>query len=327
MEYTKKIDFQSHFLSPAYYEFLESEGLEKPDGFTTPDWDLETQLENMETLGIAFAFLELSSPGLYTAQKEKTLRYARRINEEAAEYVSQQPERLGFLATLPLPYMADSMTEAVYALDTLHADGIGMLTNSGGVYLGDRRYDDLMKELDKRSALVVIHPTTPAVSVPHVCEDLSIPAMEFFFETTRAFTNMVLKDTFACFPNIKWVVPHAGAFLSILADRFESFAVMLRMEDQDRRADLMADMRHVYYDVAGFSEKKQLELLLKNVDASHLLYGSDAPYTDIFACMRQAEALEQTEKLTHEQKRMLFTENALELMPRLKKLTFSGGRA
>lgn len=243
----------------------------------------------------------------------------RRVNEEAAQIVSNYPERLGFLATLPLPYMEDSVLEAIHALDALSADGIGLLTNSGGVYLGDRRYDNLMKELDQRGTLVAIHPTMPAVSVPNVCEGLSIPAMEFFFETTRTFTNMVMMDTFERFPNIKWIVPHAGAFLSVLADRFESFSVMLRFADPDRRADFMADMRHVYFDVAGFSEQKQVELLLKNIDPSHLLYGSDTPYTDIFACIGQAQALEQTDKLTHEQKQMMFTENAMELVPRLKK--------
>lgn len=90
-----------------------------------------------------------------------------------------------------------------------------------------------------------------------------------------------------------------GAFLSILTDRFESFALMLRFADSDRRADIMEDMAHAYYDAAGFSEQKQLEmLLLRNVDESHLFYGSDTPYTDITACVGQAEALEQTAKLT-----------------------------
>ena len=83
---------------------------------------------------------------------------------------------------------------------------------------------------------------------------------------------MVQNDTFTRYPNIKWVIPHAGAFLCVLADRFESFALMLRFADPDRRADIMEDMVHVYYDVAGFSEQKQVEMLLRNVDASHLLF-------------------------------------------------------
>lgn len=77
-------------------------------------------------------------------------------------------------------------------------------------------------------------------------------------------------------------------------------------------------MAHAYYDAAGFSEQKQLEMLLRNVDESHRLYGSDTPYTDITACVGQAEALEQTAKLTDAQKQKLFTGNALALLPKLK---------
>ena len=92
---------------------------------------------------------------------------------------------------------------------------------------------------------------------------------------------------------------------------------MLRFADPDRKADIMEDMAHVYYDVAGFSEQKQLEMLLRNVDESHLLYGSDTPYTDLTACIGQAEVLENTQKLTLPQKQKLFTGNALALLPEL----------
>ena len=119
---------------------------------------------------------------------------------------------------------------------------------------------------------------------------------------------MVQNDTFTRFPDIQWVIPHAGAFLPILADRFESFALMLRFSKPDRRADIMQDMARVYYDLAGFSEQKQLELLLQNVDETHLLYGSDMPYTNLSACFGQMEALEKTQKLTEHQKQLMFTD-------------------
>ncbi len=122
-----------------------------------------------------------------------------------------------------LGVLLDDMKETM-----LHADGVGLMTNYGGVYLGDRRLDELMAELDGRGALTVMHPTQPAVMVPDVNEEIPLPAFEYFAETTRAFLNMAQNDTFTLYPNIRWVVPHVGAFLSILADRFESFALMLR---------------------------------------------------------------------------------------------------
>lgn len=316
MRFNSKIDFQAHYLPKTYRRFLEDEGMYCPDGFPTPDWDEQWQQESMAELGIGYALLTLSSPSIYTGNKFRSRELARRINEEGAEIVSRAPGNLGFIATLPLPHVHSSIFEARYALDELGAAGVGLVTNYGGVYLGDRRLDELMEELNERSALVIMHPTHPAVSIPNVNEEIPLPAFEYFVETTRTFINMVQNDTFTKYPDIKWVIPHAGAFLPILADRFESFALMLRFADPDRRADIMEDMAHVYYDTAGFSEQKQIELL-KNVDESHLLYGSDMPYTDISACVGQAEALENTEKLAERQKQLMFTENALALLPGL----------
>lgn len=318
MRFQNKIDFQAHYLPKAYCKFLEDEGLYCPDGFPTPEWSEETQQEAMRELGISYALLSVSSPSIYTEDRYRNCDLARRINDQGAEIAANAPGNLGFLATLPLPHVTSSIFEMRRALDTLHADGVGLMTNYGGMYLGDHRLDELMAELNERGALAVLHPTQPAVVIPNVNEEIPIPAFEYFVETTRTFINMVQNDTFTRYPNIKWVIPHGGAFLSVLADRFESFALMLRFADPDRRADIMEDMAHVYFDMAGFSEQKQLEMLLRNVPDTHLLYGSDTPYTDISACVGQAEALENTEKITEAQKKKLFTENALTLLPHLK---------
>lgn len=251
----------------------------------------------MGELGIAYALLSVSSPSLWTKDPARTRTLARKVNDEGAEIVSRAPGNLGFLATLPLPEVSAAINEARRCLDTLHAGGVGLMTNYGGVYLGDRSLDTILAELNGRGALAVLHPTKPAVTVPNVNQEIPVPAFEYFVETTRTFLNLVQNDTFARYPDIRWVIPRAGAFLPILADRFESFALMLRFAAPDRRVDILADMAHVYYDLAGFSEPKQLAMLLRNVDETHLLYGSDTPYTDISACVGQAEALEETPKL------------------------------
>ena len=318
MKFQRKIDFQAHYLPPSYYDFLAEEGLFCPDGFPTPQWDEAWQQEMMGELGIAYALLSVSSPSLWTKDPARTRTLARKVNDEGAEIVSRAPGNLGFLATLPLPEVSAAIDAARRCLDTLHAGGVGLMTNYGGVYLGDRSLDPILAELNGRGALAVQHPPKPAVTVPNVNQEIPVPAFEYFVETTRTFLNLVQNDTFARYPDIRWVIPHAGAFLPILADRFESFALMLRFADPDRRVDILADMAHVYYDLAGFSEPKQLAMLLRNVDETHLLYGSDTPYTDISACVGQAEALEETPKLTERQKALLFTENALTLLPDLK---------
>ena len=152
MKFQNKIDFQVHYLPKAYYDFLEGEGLYCPDGFPTPEWDEAWQQEAMSELGISYALLSISSPSVYTGNKFRSRKLARKINEQGAETVSSAPGNLGFLATLPLPHVHSSIFEVRYCLDELHADGVGLMTNYGGVYLGDHRLDELMEELDGRGA-------------------------------------------------------------------------------------------------------------------------------------------------------------------------------
>lgn len=134
--------------------------------------------------------MSISSPSVFTGNKFRSRELARKINEEGAQIVSHAPGNLGFLATLPLPLVHSSIFEARCCLDELYADGVGLMTNYGGVYLGDRRLDELMAELDGRGALAVMHPTQPAVMVSDVNEEIPAPVFEYFVETTRAFLNM-----------------------------------------------------------------------------------------------------------------------------------------
>ena len=207
MIYQQKVDFQAHYLPKVYYDFLEEEGLYCPDGFPAPEWDEAWQQETMTELCISYALLSISSPSVFTGNKFRSRELARKINEEGAQIVSHAPGNLGFLATLPLPLVHSSIFEARCCLDELHADGVGLMTNYGGVYLGDRRLDELMAELDGRGALDVMHPTQPAVMVPDVNEEIPVPAFEYFVETTRTFLNMAQNETFTTPNMLAFVVP------------------------------------------------------------------------------------------------------------------------
>lgn len=315
--FNQKIDFHSHFLSPTYLEYLEKYEGPEPDRFPTPVWNLEDHIAQMDQLGIAVSLISVSSPNLSGAGREIEKAMVRQINLEGWSYVNQYPERLGLMASLPLPYVKESLEEAEFVLRDLHADGFGLSTHYAGIYLGDVHYDPLMAYLNEVGAVVVVHPVEPAALPKDVNRDVPIPAMEFFMDTTRTFMNMVMHDIFGRFPNIRWVFPHAGAFLSILSDRVNGFAVMMRQSHPELPLDFKGDMNHVYFDVAGFPLQKQLEALLRDVQVENLLYGSDTPYTPGIACSAMAGGLEQVDFLSDEEKQQIFTGNALRLLPRL----------
>ncbi len=319
-----KIDLHAHYLTEDLKEALLNRGEKNPDGFPTPEWTPEMHLEVMKHLDISTAMLSLSSPHINFGDDKAAKIIARSVNEAGAELAGKYPKQFGLLASLPLPNVENSIEEIQYAMDILHADGFTLPTNTQGVYLGDSCLDPIFEELNKRKAIVVLHPNKPSSVPKNVLEGLPMPMMEFFFDTTRTITNMILKGTIKRFPDIKIIVPHAGAFLPILADRLNSALQMLPalFEDDIKNAkdriDVYAELKGLYYDVAGVCLPTQLPALLQIADVDHLLYGSDYSYTPEAACKCLADALDKTDLLTDEQRYAIYKLNALKLFPRLK---------
>jgi len=315
--FCNKIDLHAHFLSPSYYEYLKKYEEPRPDNFDIPYWSEEKHIKQMDQLGVKFSFISISTPNLSRADDETEREYVRKINEEGAAFVSKYPDRIGLMAELPLPNINNSLEEAKYVLEVLGAYGFSLKTHYRGKYLGNEEFKPLMEFLNMRKAVVVVHPTKPYNHYEEVNEDLPIPAFEYFVETTRTFTNMVLKDIFNRYPDIKWVFPHAGSFVSILSDRFDSFSVIMKLRNSNQKTDFFGAMKHVYFDLAGFSLPKQIQILKQDVPIGNMLYGSDTPYTPGIATLTLAGALEQTNQFTESEKNMIFTQNAIKLFPGL----------
>lgn len=304
-----KIDLHTHYLPEAFVQsLLKDEGI-NPHGFPIPQWNPELHLDAMKDLGISTSMLSI--PYLGDNVDNKSL--ARRVNETAAELVKKYHGKFGLIASLPLPDVKDSIEEIRYAAEVLNADGFTVPTNANGIYLGNPCLDQVFQELDKRKAVVILHPNKPGSVPGNVAEELPMPAMEYLFDTTRTVINMILKGTLKRFPNIKFVIPHAGAFLTILADRIAFGTQMMPGSDEKDRLDICGELKTLYYDVAGVCLPIQLEALLKIVDIDHLLYGSDYPYTPKPACIELADALDKTNLLTDEERRAIYHDNAFKL--------------
>ncbi|MBK5333154.1 MAG: amidohydrolase [Ilumatobacteraceae bacterium] len=273
------IDVHAHFLPPHYRDALATAGIDQPDGFPrVPTWSADDHVGVMDRLGIDAAVLSVSSPGVRFGDgvsASDAIALARYVNDVAATTIADHPGRFGAFASLPMTDTDESLAEMERALDGLGLDGINVLTNVGGVYLGDASLDPIMAELNRRQALVFIHPTSPAC---WECTSLGYPRpmIEFPFDTTRAVTNMLLSGVFARYPDIRWIVPHAGGTLPFLAPRIAGISVLLGADDP---AAVVSQLRRLYYDLAGSASSAVVTSLLTLVDRHQVLYGSDWPFT------------------------------------------------
>jgi predicted TIM-barrel fold metal-dependent hydrolase len=264
-----KLDVHAHYLPELYRDALRAAGHDQPDGFPyIPEWSAAEHVQVMDRLGIATSYLSVSSPGVLGDAD-----LARAVNEEGRRAVVDHPGRFGLLASLPLPDVDAALAEIVHAGERLDADGFVLLTNVDGTYVGDASFAPVLRELDRRRARVLLHPTSPAC-----WERTSLgrprPMLEFLFDTTRAVVDLLLDGTIAAHPDLALIVPHAGAVLPMVADRIRAFASLLAPD-----VDVLGDLGRLHYDLAGYAVPRQLDALLTLAPRDHLHYGSDYPFT------------------------------------------------
>ena len=266
------IDVHSHIITPEFLSALEGEGRLMDEGFPLPQYDTEAHLRWMDEAGVQTSVLTLAAP------QPRSAKVVRNTNEAAARLKQQHPGRFLFCAALPLPDVSAAIREAVYALDTLKADGIKLATNVGGQYLGAPELDPLFSVLNERKAVVILHPHRPEPVNRQVMQQTPLAMQEYLSETTRAVSNMISRNVLARYPNVKVVVPHCGAYLPLSVPRMKSLTPVMQKNGMVGEIDYKANLAALYYDLAGAHSPEVIRMLLTITTPDHLLYGSDYPY-------------------------------------------------
>lgn len=272
------IDVHSHNVLPEFTEFLERHGAAMEETFPLPKWDVNSHLEFMEDAGIGKAILSMPAPQPYYGDADECARIVRFYNEASARLKADYPDKFLFCASLPLPDVEAAIEEAVYALDTLGADAIKLATNSRGQYVGDEALDPLMEVLNKRKAVVILHPHKPSPVNEGIIATAPLAIYEYPAETTRTVVNMITHNVPARYPEIRFVIPHCGSFLPLAVPRMKMVHPAMLAKGLMNSIDWEANLKNLYYDLAGGATPEVIKTLLTITTPDHLMYGSDYPY-------------------------------------------------
>lgn len=270
----RRIDVHHHISPAPYLAALQSAGLGAPP---TLGWTLEKSLHDMDRAGVATAVTSLTTPGASFLRGGAAVKVARASNEYAATLVADHGGRFGMFATLPMPDVEASLREAEYALDTLGAAGVGLFTSYDNRWLGDAAFAPLLDELDRRRAVVFVHPTTPAC-----CENLiaEIPpsVIEYATDTTRTIGSLLFTGTAARCPDLRLIFCHSGGTLPFLIERFTRLPAMRKDLAPRVPNGVMHELQRFFYDIAQAAHPSALGALLALVPISQVLFGSDFPF-------------------------------------------------
>jgi predicted TIM-barrel fold metal-dependent hydrolase len=273
-----RVDVHYHVIPKPYVERLNARGIHGSTGVDFPKWSVAHALRDLDRTGVATAVTSLSSPGVQFGDRELGRQLARICNDFQARMASDHPERFRSFAFLPLPDVDGALVELEHALDGLGHDGVVLLTDTEGRYLGDPDYEELFAELDRRRAVVFVHPhTEPGRERSY---PILHPLLEWPVHTTRAVMDLLFSGRLARYPNIRYILAHGGGTMPILARRIVAWpgADGAEPPDAGERAERLRLLRTLYLDTASPGEA-HLAALQAFAAPGHLVFGTDGGWT------------------------------------------------
>jgi predicted TIM-barrel fold metal-dependent hydrolase len=273
-------------------------------------WTVEQAIEAMDKNAVATAVLSLTTPGIWFGDAKAAAQTARQVNDYAAELIRKYPRRFGLFAVIPLPDTESSLREIDYAFGILKADGIWLMTSYDDKWLGDPRYDPVFAELNRRKAVVFVHPTT-GLCCRTLLPDVNPIMLEIPQDTTRAITNLLFSGSFGKFKDIRFIFSHAGGTVPMTVNRMHQYASKDIAEKLPNGIEY--ELKRLYYDIAGTAYLAPIAALTSLIPTSQILFGTDHPFIPL------AETAEGVKQLgfSGPDLQRITRDNALHLFPQL----------
>jgi 6-methylsalicylate decarboxylase len=304
-----RIDVHHHHTPPPYVAAITAKNIPGP----MRDWTAEKSIADMDKAGVATALTSITTPALRFLDDAGARRLARECNEYTARLVADSRGRFGMFAAMPMPYVEGTLQEIAYVLDTLKADGIGLLTSYGDKWLGDPAFIPVLEELNRRKAVVYTHPTTANCCgnlIPEVPESI----IEWGTDTTRTIASLVFSGAAARFRDATMIFSHGGGTLPFLTERFVRLPLINKALAPRVPNGVEYELTRFYYDTAQAAHPYALASLTRLIPASQIVFGTDFPYRTAAEHVKgladygfSASDLQAIER-----------DNAVRLMPRLK---------
>jgi aminocarboxymuconate-semialdehyde decarboxylase len=312
---SRTIDLHHHVIPDFYWEASSEDG-NAAGGINPPRWSLDGAIAYLDEAGIDVAVPSISTPGVHFGDDAAARVLARRVNEYLAEIKRDRPDRFGGFAALPLPDVNGSLEQIEHAFDVLGLDGVSVMTNAGGSYLGDSRFDEVFAELQRRGAVVFVHPTASPDPIAHT---LGLPdaLLDYPVDTSRAIAKLHYSNTFARTPDVKYVFSHAGGTIPFVASRFGIVDAMDVIPGADERGPFTETVKRLYWDTASAFGDPVLHLLRSVTGLHNVVFGTDYPYPHDEISISGLRGLESTGELADDERRAVAGGTASRLFPRL----------
>lgn len=286
----KVIDVHHHCFPPLMRTKRRQELMETSSTPEVLDWTPQWSIDDMDKGGVATSILSCVGPGVWNGNIAESRAFARDYNDYTAGLVKQYPGRFGFFAAIPLPDVEGSLKEIEYGLDTLKADGICLHASFDDKYLGDSSFLPVLEELNRRKAVIYVHPNSPSCCAKLV-PDLPQAFIEFPFANTRAIASLLYAGTLSRLTDIQWIFSHGGGTVPFLANRMSNWANQPEMKKRMPKGPAEA-LARLNFDTASVTNANAWAAISSFTTMDKIMFGTDFPWG------KSAPYLDQLRKLT-----------------------------
>lgn len=289
----KIVNCHTHFVLPSYYNAVVEHHADKEDGFPMPtSWSIEENLAFMDEVGVDISIMSLSTPHPFWGDVQESRNLCHTINTQIAAEVKKYPNRFKFMAALPIPDAEGSIEETIYAMNELGAVGVKIPSNAQGIYLGNKMLEPLYEELNKRQAVVIIHPSRPPFLSEGVFTSGPMPIFEYLVDESRTVIDILTAGVLDRYPDIKFILPHNGAFMPTVIDRLARISKhLVETGFMEKEADIYGGMSKFYIDISGDVLPRNFDNLITMAAPEKILFGLDYPHTKRATLVKNAPVI------------------------------------
>lgn len=277
------VDVHAHYYPRAYLEAIDRTDVPSPIAAPLASQSLKERLGLMDAQGIDRQILSVSQAQPYLARAGDAAAAARLGNELYDDLCDDYPGRFSYFAALPLAHVEESLAEISRVDGSDHVVGFTLGCSIGDVQLDDVRLEPVFEELDRRRAVLFLHPVGQT-NVGFLRGHNLAWSVGATFEDTAAALRLAEVRVPQRFPQLRVIVPHLGGTLPFLSAR-------LARKGSDH---VLEGLRTFYYDTVSGSVDA-LNCTCRAFGADRLLFGTDYPFCDATEFARHLSYLDKSE--------------------------------
>lgn len=244
------------------------------------------RLDHMDAAGIDVQVVSHGNGSPATLAHREAVQLCRRVNDDLAEQISENPDRFRGFATLPLYDPDAAAAELRRCVNELGFVGALIAGTYQGAFLDDARFDPILAAAEEVDLPIYVHPGLPqeAVFRPYYAGDWSGstavifggPAFGWHAEAGIHILRLILSGALDRHPNLTLLSGHWGELMALWLNRLDETFARVRGE---RERDISAYYREqVWVTPSGLFNHNQLRHVAAELGAERIIYSEDYPY-------------------------------------------------